>query len=70
VRIRNLRNKVIQFHVMHDKLPQINPRNQALFDRTKKEHVVRAAVGLAETRSQNFVSRCYGAASTSVATTK
>ncbi len=27
VRIRNLRNKVIQFHVMHDKLPGINPRN-------------------------------------------
>src|SRR5215470_11951144 len=71
VRIRNLRNKVVQFHVMHDKLPQINPRNQALFQHTKKERIVRAAVGLAETRSEDFVLRRYGAAaSTSVATTE
>ena len=62
VRIRNLRNKVIQFHVMHDKLPQINPRNEALFERTKKERLIRAAVGLAESRPEDFVLRRYGAA--------
>ena len=60
VRVRNLRNKVIQFHVMHDKLPAINPRNEALFEHTKKEHVVRAPIGLAEIVAGDFVLRQYG----------
>ena len=59
--IRNLRNKVIQFHVMHDKLPQINPRNEALFERTKRDRVVRAAVGLKENSAGDFVLKRYGA---------
>lgn len=62
VRIRNLRNKVIQFHVMHDKLPGINPRNEALFERTRKEGIIRARAGIAESKAEEFTVRRYGAA--------
>jgi N-terminal domain of galactosyltransferase len=63
VRIRNLRNKVIQFHVMHDKLLAVNPKNDALFERTKRERIVRAAIGLAEIQDQDFKLTQYGTAS-------
>jgi glycosyltransferase involved in cell wall biosynthesis len=62
VRIRNLRNKVIQFHVMHDKLPSINPRNEALFDRSRKQGLAWARRGIAESNAEEFTVRRYGAA--------
>jgi GT2 family glycosyltransferase len=62
VRIRNLRNKVIQFHLMHDQLPSVNPKNDALFERTKRESMVRSPVGLAESRAENFKVLRHGAA--------
>ena len=62
VRIRNLRNKVVQFHVMHDKLPAINPRNEALFERTRKEGFTRARLGIAESKGDEFTVHRYGAA--------
>lgn len=64
VRIRNLRNKVIQFHVMHDKLPAVNPKNDELFARTKKERIVRAAIGIAEIKEGDCKVHRYGAAGT------
>jgi N-terminal domain of galactosyltransferase len=66
VRVRNLRNKVIQFHVMHDKLRSANPKNDALFGRTKRERIVRAAMGLAEIRQGDFKLYRYGEASSNV----
>lgn len=68
VRIRNLRNKVIQFHVMHDKLPAINPKNEALFERTKRERIARATIGLAEIVPNDFTLTRYGAANLAVST--
>lgn len=62
VRIRNLRNKVVQFHVMHDKLPAINPRNEALLERTRKEGLTSAPAGIAESKAEEFTVRRYGAA--------
>lgn len=62
VSTRNLRNKVIQFHLMHDKLPAVNPKNDALFERTKRERIVRATVGLAEIKEGDFKLCRYGAA--------
>jgi len=53
-RIRNLRNKVIQFHRMHSRLPADNPRNDAIFERTKAEHTIRARTGLDEVREGDF----------------
>lgn len=61
-RIRNLRNKVIQYHVMHSRLPADNPRNDEIFERTKSEHTVRASKGLTEIRDGDFVWTRYSAA--------
>jgi glycosyltransferase involved in cell wall biosynthesis len=60
-RIRNLRNKVIQFHLLHDKLPSINPRNETLFARTRKEHTTRARIGIEESNAAEFTVQSYGA---------
>lgn len=62
VRIRNLRNKVIQFHVMHSRLPADNPRNDEIFERTRVAHTVRATIGLAEIREGDFFWNRYGRA--------
>jgi hypothetical protein len=62
VRIRNLRNKVTQFHLMHDQLPSVNPKNAALLERTKRERPVRSPLGLAESRSEDFKLLRYGSA--------
>lgn len=62
VRIRNLRNKVIQFHVMHSRLPADNPRNDEIFERTRAARTVRAAIGLAEMREGDFFWERYGKA--------
>jgi glycosyltransferase involved in cell wall biosynthesis len=60
-RIRNLRNKVIQFHRMHSRLPADNPRNDAIFERTKAERTIRARTGLAEIHEGDFTWTRYGA---------
>jgi glycosyltransferase involved in cell wall biosynthesis len=62
VRIRNLRNKVIQFHRMHSRLPADNPRNDEIFERTRGERTVRARIGLAEIRQGDFSWSRYGRA--------
>jgi glycosyltransferase involved in cell wall biosynthesis len=61
-RIRNLRNKVIQYHRMHSRLPADNPRNDAIFERTKSERMIRARTGLDEVREGDFTWTRYGAA--------
>jgi glycosyltransferase involved in cell wall biosynthesis len=61
VQIRNLRNKVVQFHLMHDRLPSINPRNEVLFESTSKEHTIRARIGIEESNAAEFTVRRYGA---------
>src|SRR6266849_949819 len=60
IRIRNLRNKVIQFHRMHSRLPADNPRNDAIFERTKSERKIRAGMGLAEVCDGDFTWTRYG----------
>ena len=60
-RIRNLRNKVVQFHRMHTRLPADNPRNDAIFERTKSEHTVRAGTGLDEMQDGDFTWTRYAA---------
>ncbi len=62
VRIRNLRNKVIQFHVMHGRLPADNPRSDEIFERTRAARTVRAVIGLAEVREGDFIWNRYGRA--------
>ena len=62
VRIRNLRNKVIQFHRMHSRLPADNPKNDEIFERTQAERMVRARIGLAEIRKGDFSWSRYGRA--------
>jgi glycosyltransferase involved in cell wall biosynthesis len=54
VRVRNLRNKVIQFHLIHDRLPGDNRESDRIFDRTKAERTIRAQTGLAEIREGDF----------------
>jgi glycosyltransferase involved in cell wall biosynthesis len=61
-RIRNLRNKVVQFHRMHNRLPSDNPKNDAIFERTKAERTIRARTGLEEVREGDFTWTRYGAA--------
>jgi cellulose synthase/poly-beta-1,6-N-acetylglucosamine synthase-like glycosyltransferase len=62
VRIRNLRNKVIQFHLLHDRLPMVNPQNEALFERTRVERTTRARIGIAESNAADFIVCRYGVA--------
>ena len=59
-RIRNLRNKVIQFHRMHSRLPADNPGNDSIFERTKAERTIRARAGIAEIREGDFTWTRYG----------
>jgi glycosyltransferase involved in cell wall biosynthesis len=60
VRIRNLRNKVIQFHLLHDRLPADNPKNDEIFERTSRERTIRAQIGLTEIREGDFSLFRYG----------
>jgi glycosyltransferase involved in cell wall biosynthesis len=62
VRIRNLRNRVVQYHILHDRLPMDNPRNDAIFERTRAGRIVRAPLGLAEIREADFTLTRYGSA--------
>ncbi len=69
VRLRNLRNKVIQFHLLHDRLPKVNPQNEELFTRTRVERTTRARIGIAESNAADFTVRRYGAADCGSTTT-
>lgn len=54
VRVRNLRNRVIQFHLMHERLPAANQDSDRIFEQTKAERSIRARTGLAEIREGDF----------------
>jgi glycosyltransferase involved in cell wall biosynthesis len=54
VRVRNLRNKVIVFHLIHERKPLDNPHNEKLMKRTILERSPRSPVGLEEIRDGDF----------------
>jgi glycosyltransferase involved in cell wall biosynthesis len=59
VKIRNLRNKVIQYHLVHDRLSQENPESDCIFDQTVATRTIRAPIGLAEIREGDFSLKRY-----------
>jgi GT2 family glycosyltransferase len=61
VRLRLLKTKVIQYHLLHDRLPHDNPRNAAILARTKATRMVRTQPGLAEIQAGDFSWKRYGA---------
>ena len=65
VRVRNLRNKVIEYHLMHDRLPADNPRSDEIFERTKAMRTMRASIGITEIRDGDFSMHLYGSADVS-----
>jgi hypothetical protein len=54
VRVRNLRNKVIQFHLLHERLPSINSASDELLQRAISKQITRAPIGLAEIQDGDF----------------
>jgi glycosyltransferase involved in cell wall biosynthesis len=54
VRFRNLRNKVVQYHLMHPQRKEENSRNLELFERAMSERVIRSPLGLAEIQPGDF----------------
>jgi len=62
VRIRHLRNRVVQYHLDHDSLRRDNPKNDAILEHTKAARVIRTQKGLAEIREGDFSWKQYGAA--------
>ncbi|MEY2412948.1 MAG: hypothetical protein QOD84_1554 [Acidobacteriaceae bacterium] len=54
VRVRNLRNKVIQYHLTHPQLPSHNPTSDQICEATKATRMVRAPKGLAEIQQGEF----------------
>ncbi|HEV2489139.1 MAG TPA: glycosyltransferase [Candidatus Acidoferrales bacterium] len=58
--VRNLRNKVVQYHLVHPRRAFQNEPNRALLERTRRERTIRAPVGLAEIRERDSVLRRYG----------
>jgi glycosyltransferase involved in cell wall biosynthesis len=62
VRFHNLRNKVVQYHLMHRQRSEENSHNLELFKRTKSERVVRSPLGLAEIQPGDFRVARYGGA--------
>ncbi|MGH9776270.1 MAG: glycosyltransferase [Candidatus Acidiferrales bacterium] len=59
VRVRNLRNKVVQYHVRHAQRNEDTVGWRALMDRYARENVTRAPEGLAEIREGDFEVRRY-----------
>ncbi len=59
VKIRNLRNKVIEYHLVHERLPQGNPESDRIFEQTLANRTVRAPIGLAEIRESDFTLKSY-----------
>ncbi len=59
VRLRNLRNKVIQYHLLHARAGNESQQARSLLQRTITERDVRARIGLAEIQPGDFVSKSY-----------
>jgi glycosyltransferase involved in cell wall biosynthesis len=59
LRVRNLRNKVIQYHLMHPQRTMENQANSDLLERTKRERIVRARIGLMEIQDNDFTLKRY-----------
>jgi glycosyltransferase involved in cell wall biosynthesis len=53
-RLRNLRNRVIQFHLLHAQRSEENDGNREVFERTKSSGSARAAIGLGEVRRESY----------------
>jgi glycosyltransferase involved in cell wall biosynthesis len=63
VRLRNLRNKVVQFHLAHAQRNEDATAVFAVLERNRREGITRAADGLAKVREGNFeISRYPGSA--------
>ena len=62
VQVRNLRNKVIEYHLIHDRLPADNPRSDEIFECTKATRTARAGTGIAEIQHGDFSKHLYGSA--------
>jgi GT2 family glycosyltransferase len=60
-RIRNLRNRVVQYHLLHERRSEDNERNHEVFERTRAARRVRAAIGLDEVRTDSFEKTRYPA---------
>ena len=54
IKIRNLRNKVIQYHIHHHKYSRDIERNWKILERTRRNREIRAKVGLAEVGESDF----------------
>jgi len=61
VRVRNLRNKVVQYHLVHPRRAAENNRNRDLLERTMANRTVQALVGLREIQQGDFQLTRYGA---------
>lgn len=53
-RFRNLRNRVIQFHLLHAQRSEENERNREVFERTSANRSIRAAIGIGEVRRDSY----------------
>jgi glycosyltransferase involved in cell wall biosynthesis len=60
VRFRNLRNKVVQYHLIHSQRSEENNRNLKLFEHAKNHGVVRSPLGLSEIQSGDFRTANFG----------
>jgi glycosyltransferase involved in cell wall biosynthesis len=67
VRFRNLRNKVIQYHLRHAQRSEPDAHNREILERTMARRAPRAAVGLDEITPGEFTCARYGAATADVA---
>jgi len=54
IKVKNLRNKVIQYHIHHHKSSRDIERNWKILERTKRNHEIRAKRGLAEVGESDF----------------
>ncbi|MEP6644033.1 MAG: glycosyltransferase [Acidobacteriaceae bacterium] len=54
VRVRNLRNRVIQYHLLHQQQPSDNPASDRIYERTKALRTVQAERGLAQIQPGDF----------------
>jgi glycosyltransferase involved in cell wall biosynthesis len=59
IRVRNLRNRVVQFHLSHPRRSEDNTRNREVIERSGEQGAIRAAVGLAEIQPGDHECRRY-----------
>ncbi len=59
VRVRNLRNKVVQYHLQHAQRSEENEGNREVIERSEAKGAIRAAIGLGEIEAGDHESRCY-----------